>query len=138
MKKIVLSVLTLFSLSACYIVPATHAPHLQRTADGNIVAQFHYKARLYPTNPAAQKYGIGEADISSSAGRSLFNAKIGNTSFNGEATRDASLQGNQGVANGVSARGTYLNCQYAMNGSNGKGNCQTSDGAQFDMHITLQ
>lgn len=138
MKNIALNLLTLFSLSACYIVPISHAPQLQRNNDGSIVAQFQYHARLYPTNATAQKYGIGEADIVSNAGRSTFNALIGGTRFSGEATRDASLHGNQGVANGVSSRGVYLNCQYAMNGSNGKGNCQTSDGAQFDMHITLQ
>ncbi|MDO4435825.1 MAG: hypothetical protein Q4B71_05335 [Cardiobacteriaceae bacterium] len=139
MKKIILSLLTVSTLSACYIAPLSHAPHLKRDPEtGAIRSTFHYSARLYPTNSAAQRYGMGNAEIDSSGGRSIFTASLGTERFSGEATRDASLSGNQGVANGVSSRGVYLNCRYAMNGANGKGNCTTSDQAQFDMHIVLQ
>lgn len=135
MKKLTLFLMPLL-LSACIVVPAGKNAVVQTGKNSAQSANYTYSARLYPTNKIGEQYGIGSAEISSKNGYSIFHANIGGTKFSGEANRDAKSSVNSGRANGSSASGQYLSCDYTMNGSNGKGSCKTSDGGTFDMHIT--
>lgn len=145
MKKMGALTLSL-ALGACYVVPADRvrvarvehggAAGSSLQLPGAVSLPAAYTARLYPANKLAERYGVGNASVSAKDGYGVFNAQIGGDTFTGEASRD-SADANRGTANGSSGRGVYLSCTYSVvDGNNGKGNCKTSDGALFDMHIT--
>jgi hypothetical protein len=44
--------------------------------------------------------------------------------------------GLRGIASAAGANGTYVNCEYALNGPNrGTGACLFSNGAKFQLHF---
>ena len=128
------------ALSACYVVPMGQYPtHLPPTTTVQVLppAPVTFAARLYPANDMATTYGMVHAMVTNDLnGRGTFSTAINGESFTGEATRRAGSSSRDGVANGIGNRGSYLNCQYAMNtATQGTGTCQLSNGAQFTMHV---
>lgn len=113
------------------------------------------QARLYPLNEMAGKMGALSATVIDSAnGHATFALNHAGDLLQGEATRVAAgypgfgnvhrevygdgrmPAGQRGIASGVSARGTYVNCEYALNGPNrGTGACLFSNGAKYQMHF---
>lgn len=127
------------ALSACYVVPMgqypSHHPH-PATMQVLPLAPVTLVARLYPANDQASAYGMVSAVVTNDLnGRGAFTTAINGESFNGEATRRAG-SARDGVANGAGNRGSYINCQYAMNSTTlGTGTCLLSNGARFTMHV---
>ncbi len=113
-------------------------------------------ARLYPLNPQASQGGMLTAVVvDSNTGRGSFTVAYLGDTLQGEATRvDANyaafgrihsevlgtsprgFAGRRGIANGVGAKGTSVQCEYQITGpSMGTGVCQFSDGAKYQMHF---
>lgn len=129
------------ALSACYVVPMESGSRVVQTSGNTtattaVVPQSNtLQARLYPTNEMAQRYGSVNATVSiDQNGHGVFNAYIGGEQFTGDATR--ALNSRTGKANGSSASGRYIACDYSMNSATlGTGTCKMSTGAVFSMHI---
>ncbi len=127
------------ALSACYVVPMDQYPtHHLHPAPMQVLppAPVTLAARLYPANDQASTYGMVSAVVTNDLnGRGAFTTAINGESFTGEATRRAG-SARDGVANGAGNRGSYINCQYAMNSATlGTGTCLLSNGARFTMHV---
>lgn len=127
------------ALSGCYVVPASSGSRVVSVPPAQYAPPAQaavLQAKLYPSNPAAQRYGAVHAQVRiGQSGHGAFTAQIGGETFNGDATRDGRSQ--QGRANGAAASGRYITCDYRMNSAQvGQGNCRLSDGAAFSMHIS--
>jgi hypothetical protein len=113
------------------------------------------QARLYPLNDMAGKTGALSATITDSVnGHATFSLNHGGELLQGEASRVAAgypgfgnvhrevygdgrmPSGQRGIASAVSAHGTYVNCEYALNAPNrGTGACLFSNGAKYQLHF---
>src|SRR5262245_12913768 len=113
------------------------------------------QARLYPLNEMAGKMGALAATVTDSVnGHATFALNHGGEVLQGEASRVAPdypgfgsvhrevygdgrmPSGQRGIASAVSARGTYVNCEYALNAPNrGTGACIFSNGAKYQLHF---
>lgn len=129
-------------LSACYVVPLQPYPPAQEnphalTVPPLLVSHTVYTARLYPVNDSASAMGRISGTISSSErGHGEFSFSVNNETFVGEATREPNSS--KGIANAIGNRGGYVKCEYAMSSTAlGMGTCNFSNGARFDIHISL-
>ena len=127
-------------LSACYVVPMESGSRVVQTSNTAInttvaPAINTLQARLYPSNEVAQRTGAAQATVAiNQSGHGTFTSYIGGEQFTGDATR--TLNSRSGKANGVSATGRYINCEYTMNSNTvGTGTCKMSTGAIYNMHI---
>jgi len=113
------------------------------------------QARLYPLNDMAGKMGALSATVTDSVnGHATFSLNHGGEVLQGEASRVAAgypgfgnvhrevygdgrmPSGQRGIASAVSAHGTYVNCEYALNAPNrGTGACLFSNGAKYQLHF---
>jgi len=113
------------------------------------------RARLYPVNETAGKMGALTATVTDShGGHAVFSLTLGSELFQGEASRVAPgypgfgnvhrevygdgrmPSGQRGIASAAGTGGTYVNCEYALNGPNrGTGACLFSNGAKYQLHF---
>ena len=113
------------------------------------------RARLYPLNETAGKMGALTATVSDSAnGHAVFSLTHAGETLQGEASRVAAgypgfgtvhrevygdgrmPSGQRGIASAAGTGGTYVNCEYALNGPNrGTGACLFSNGAKYQLHF---
>jgi len=113
------------------------------------------QARLYPLNEMAGKMGALTANIVDSVnGHATFSLSQGGDLLQGEATRVAQdypgfgsvhrqvygdgrmPAGQRGIASAAGARGSYVNCEYALTAPNrGTGACLFSNGAKYQLHF---
>lgn len=113
------------------------------------------RARLYPVNETAGKMGALTATVTDShSGHAVFSLTHGGELFQGEASRVAAgypgfgnvhrevygdgrmPSGQRGIASAAGTGGTYVNCEYALNGPNrGTGACLFSNGAKYQLHF---
>lgn len=128
-------------LSACYVVPIENGSRVVQTSastGATTVATpqaMTLQARLYPSNEVAQRTGAAQATVAiNQSGHGTFTSYIGGEQFTGDATR--ALNSRSGKANGASASGRYINCEYTMNSNTvGMGTCKMSTGATYSMHV---
>lgn len=147
------------ALGGCYVVPidgrypALPQPALPAAAAA--LAPATLNARLYPLNDAAGKMGPLSAVVTDHAnGHASFSVQVSGEAMQGEASRvpvgypgfgkvhgevygDARMPaGQRGIASAAGARGTYVNCEYALTGVNrGTGACLFSNGAKYQLHF---
>jgi hypothetical protein len=128
-------------LGGCYVVPIDHRPAAIYTpapvvtvAPAPVPAPI--QVRLYPANEMASKTGpLTAVVIDNANGHGTFQLHYAGEYMTGEATRLRLGQG-QGVANAASSSGTYVRCAYTvMANSRGTGNCNFSNGAQYQLHF---
>jgi hypothetical protein len=113
------------------------------------------QARLYPLNETAGKMGALTATVTDSRdGHASFSLSHAGELFQGDASRVASSYpgfgkvhrevygqgampaGERGIASAAGPRGTYVNCEYALNAPNrGTGACVFSNGAKYQLHF---
>jgi hypothetical protein len=113
------------------------------------------QARLYPANDVAGKMGALSATVTDTLnGHATFNVIYGGETMQGEASRVANdspefgrvhrmvfgdgrmPSGRRGIASAAGARGTYVNCEYALTAATvGTGACVFSNGAMYQMHF---
>jgi hypothetical protein len=113
------------------------------------------QARLYPLNETAGKMGALTATVTDSvSGHATFSLSHAGEVLQGEASRVAAgypgfgsvhrevygdgrmPAGQRGIASAAGARGTYVNCEYALSGPNrGTGACVFSNGAKYQLHF---
>lgn len=113
------------------------------------------QARLYPLNETAGKMGALTATVVDTVnGHASFSLNHAGELLQGEASRvpagypgfgsvhrevygDGRMPtGQRGIASAAGARGTYVNCEYALNGPNrGTGACVFSNGAKYQLHF---
>jgi hypothetical protein len=113
------------------------------------------QARLYPLNEMAGKMGALTASVTDSVnGHATFTVPYAGEILHGEASRVANdypgfgnihrqvygesrmPSGLRGIASAAGANGTYVNCEYALNGpGRGTGACLFSNGAKFQLHF---
>jgi len=113
------------------------------------------QARLYPLNETAGKMGALSATVVDSAnGHAAFSLNQAGELLQGEASRvpagypgfgsvhrevygDGRMPaGQRGIASAAGARGTYVNCEYALSAPNrGTGACLFSNGAKYQLHL---
>ena len=113
------------------------------------------RARLYPLNETAGKMGALTATVSDSLnGHAVFSLTQAGETLQGEASRVAQgypgfgavhrevygdgrmPSGQRGIASAAGTAGTYVNCEYALNGPNrGTGACLFSNGAKYQLHF---
>jgi hypothetical protein len=113
------------------------------------------QARLYPLNEMAGKTGALNANVMDNAnGHAIFSVNFAGEVLNGEASRVPADYpgfgsvhrevygsgrmpvGQRGIASATGARGTYVNCEYALNAPNrGTGACLFSNGAKYQLHF---
>jgi hypothetical protein len=113
------------------------------------------RARLYPLNETAGKMGALTAMVSDSVnGHAVFSLTHAGETLQGEASRVAAgypgfgtihrevygdgrmPSGQRGIASAAGTGGTYVNCEYALNGPNrGTGACLFSNGAKYQLHF---
>lgn len=126
------------ALSACYVVPVSSNMRVvgTSTSAAPVAINNTLQARLYPTNAIAERTGAARATVTiDQSGHGVFTSVIGGEQFTGDATRES--QSRSGKANGASATGRYINCDYQMNSTTlGTGSCRMSTGATYTMHIT--
>ncbi len=151
-------------LTGCYIVPIdSHYPAQPGSIPAGAIgvgvppppAVNTLQARLYPLNETAGKMGaISASVVDSMNGRAVFSLSYAGETLQGEATRVAAgypgfgnvhrevygdgrmPSGQRGIASAAGTRGTYVNCEYALNApSQGTGACLFSNGAKFQMHF---
>jgi hypothetical protein len=142
-KAIAITALLGSLLTGCYVVPINQAPPRPAYSPPPPMVVVTpaprpvYTARLYPTNDIAAPLGRISGTISNpEQGHGEFSFTVANENFSGEATRAAGAA--QGTANATGHRGSYVKCTYAMNNASaGTGKCVFSNGATFDMHISL-
>ncbi len=134
----------LLALTGCVVVPVNpdgslyHGPALQpavhiAAAPTNLTLPI----RLYPINESAAVTGmIGGSVTNYLNGKGQFTLNVAGESMSGEATRSGGSGSRAGVANAYGARGSFANCNYAMNTqSQGTGRCTFSNGAVYQLHI---
>jgi hypothetical protein len=105
--------------------------------------------------PSAGKMGALAATVADSLdGHAVFSLTHGGELLQGEASRVAPgypgfgavhrevygdgrmPSGQRGIASAAGTGGTYVNCEYALNGPNrGTGACLFSNGAKYQLHI---
>jgi hypothetical protein len=115
------------------------------------------QARLYPLNEMAGKMGALTATVVDSVnGHATFSLNQGGELLQGEATRVAAgypgfgsihrevygdgrmPAGQRGIASAAGVRGSYVNCEYALNAPNrGTGACMFSNGAKYQLHFGI-
>lgn len=127
-------------LSGCYVVPMNQTSGAVNATQPAVVTPVPrpvYTARLYPTNDTAAGMGRIAGTISNpERGHGEFSFTVNGESFSGEATRPDGV--NKGTANATGNRGTYAKCTYTMSrAALGTGTCVFSNGAVFDLHISL-
>lgn len=149
-------------LTGCYIVPIDPRQPPGMAPAGAIgvgvpLQPVHttLQARLYPLNEMAGRMGALTATVVDSMnGRAVFSLNQGGEVLQGEATRVAAgypgfgnihrdvygdgrmPSGQRGIASAAGARGTYVNCEYALSApSQGTGACVFSNGAKYQMHF---
>lgn len=113
------------------------------------------RARLYPLNETAGKMGALTATVADSVnGHAVFSLTHAGETLQGEASRVAAgypgfgtvhrevygdgrmPSGQRGIASAAGTAGTYVNCEYALNGPNrGTGACLFSNGAKYQLHF---
>ena len=113
------------------------------------------QARLYPLNEIAGGMGPLTVTLTDNAsGHASFGLTYAGEVLQGEATRvgpnypgfgkvhrevygDGRMPaGQRGIASAAGARGTYVNCEYALTASNrGTGACLFSNGAKYQVHF---
>jgi len=113
------------------------------------------RARLYPLNETAGKIGALTATVADSVnGHAVFSLIHAGETLQGEASRVAAgypgfgtvhrevygdgrmPSGQRGIASAAGSAGTYVNCEYALNGPNrGTGACLFSNGAKYQLHF---
>ena len=137
-KFVISAVCAATVLSGCYVIPIDY-PHAPATGQMIVPATqplpITLQARLYPLNETAGKMGALTATVVDSAnGHGTFSLNYAGEVLQGEASRVAA--GKRGVASAAGARGTYVNCEYALNGPNrGTGACLFSNGAKYQLHF---
>jgi hypothetical protein len=116
-----------------------------------------YQARLYPMNAQAAQTGQLVATITDlNTGRGMLSMNLAGEYLSGEATRvsdghpgfgtvyekvlKAPIQVKpgvpRGVANATGSRGTWVNCEYVLEGGGrGTGACLMSTGAAYQIHF---
>ena len=128
------------SLGGCYVVPVDHRPVYHAPSAAVIAAPAPVPApiqvRLYPVNEMASKTGpLSAVVIDNANGHGTFQLHYAGEYMTGEATRLRAGQG-QGVANAASSGGTFVRCNYTVTAnSRGVGNCNFSNGAQYQLHF---
>jgi hypothetical protein len=131
------------SLGGCYVVPVDHrgnpiyypaAPSAPVVAAAPAPVPASVQVRLYPMNEMASKTGpLTGVVIDNANGHGTFQLHYAGEYLTGEATR---LRGGQGVANAASSGGTFMKCSYTVTAnSRGTGNCNFSNGAQYQLHF---
>jgi hypothetical protein len=115
------------------------------------------QAKLYPLNAQANKAGVLIATATDNdSGRGTFNVTFMGEPMQGDASRvtvhtpgfgriykevlgvsfDPSKNKRRGIANGVGASGTSVQCEYEMTSKDvGTGVCLFSNGAKYQMHF---
>ena len=113
------------------------------------------RARLYPLNDMAGKMGALTATVTDSVnGHAVFSLAHAGETLHGEASRVAAgypgfgtvhrevygdgrmPSGQRGIASAAGTSGSYVNCEYALNGPNrGTGACLFSNGAKYQLHF---
>ena len=165
-KRIVAAALVATAVSGCYVIPIDPqnpppSQSLVSSPSGAVpLAPARpvpgvLRARLYPLNETAGKMGALSATVSDSAdGHAIFSLVHGNEVLQGEASRVAPgypgfgtvhrevygdgrmPSGQRGIASAAGSAGTYVNCEYALNGPNrGTGACLFSNGAKYQLHF---
>lgn len=130
------------ALAACYVVPVQPdgrpypAPVVAVPVAPPPGPQV-FSARLYPANDIAARIGVIAGSVTSpSDGKGVFTVPYGGETLAGESTRTSAGGVHLGMANASGPRGTYVRCNYRMNGSSqGTGECLFSDGARFQLHV---
>lgn len=146
-------------LAGCYVVPVQPQPSIYPPPQALPVVPVAatYSARLYPLNDTAAQTGMIAATVTDNLnGRGTFSLIFSNELMQGEATRVADnypgygrvhqqvygqsprpVSGfRKGIANASGARGTYVNCEYALGAqSTGTGACIFSNGAKYQLHF---
>lgn len=128
-------------MSACYVVPVRSYEESRNNQQPVAVAVAAprpvYTARLYPTNDSASAIGRITGTISNpERGHGEFAFTAGKESYTGEATRAPNAS--SGKANAAGNLGGFAKCEYTMSSAAlGTGTCSFSNGARFDMHISL-
>lgn len=124
-------------LAGCYVVPIDQRPVYTPTPivtapPAPVPAPI--QVRLYPANEMASKTGpLTAVVIDNANGHGTFQLHYAGEYMTGEATR---LRPGQGVANAASTSGTYVKCAYTVTAnSRGIGNCNFSNGAQYQLHF---
>ena len=127
------------SLGGCYVVPIDHRPIYAPASAPVITAApapvpAPIQVRLYPVNEMASKTGpLTALVIDNANGHGTFQLHYAGEYMTGEATR---LRVGQGVANAASSGGTFVKCSYTVTAnSRGVGNCNFSNGAQYQLHF---
>jgi hypothetical protein len=153
-------------LSGCYVIPIdySHTPgqgaSFSPAAGGVAVpapqpVPTTLQARLYPLNETAGKMGVLTATVVDKVnGHASFSLNHAGELMQGEASRVAAgypgfgnvhrevygdgrmPAGQRGIASAAGARGTYVNCEYALSGPHrGTGACVFSNGAKYQLHF---
>jgi len=153
-------------LSGCYVIPIDypHTPGQVPSyapAVGAVAVPppqpvpTTLQARLYPLNETAGKMGALTATVMDTVnGHASFSLNHAGELLQGEASRVPSgypgfgnvhrevygdgrmPSGQRGIASAAGARGTYVNCEYALSGPNrGTGACVFSNGAKYQLHF---
>jgi len=132
-------------LTACHVVPVhpdgrVYPPPGTHGAQAAIAvpASVTFAARLYPANEAAARTGIIAGSVTSpQSGKGVFTLPYNGETLSGESTRTSIGNLHTGVANAASTRGQFVRCTYRMTSQNqGSGECEFSDGARFQMHVS--
>ena len=132
------------SLGGCYVVPVDHHPVYvpAHARSGPVITAAPapvpapIQVRLYPVNEMASKTGpLSAVVIDNANGHGTFQLHYAGEYLTGEATRLRAGQG-QGVANAAGSGGTFVRCNYTVTAnSRGVGNCNFSNGAQYQLHF---
>jgi hypothetical protein len=127
------------SLGGCYVVPVDHRPVYVPSSPPVVTAApapvpAPIQVRLYPSNEMASKTGpLTAVVIDNANGHGTFQLHYAGEYMTGEATR---LRAGLGTANAAGSGGTYVKCSYTVTANNrGVGNCNFSNGAQYQLHF---
>ena len=147
-------------LTGCYVVPIQPQPSIYAPPQGGpvVTVPATYTARLYPANDEAARAGMLQATVTDGLnGHGNFTLTYAGEPMQGEATRvpdnhpgygriyqqvyggtprPTSGGYRKGIASAVGARGSYVNCEYALNSAAlGTGACLFSNGAKYQLHF---
>ncbi len=151
------------ALSGCYIVPIdprvpapVYQPGVQLSGAHPVsLGPVTLQARLYPLNETAGRMGaLSAMVVDTTDGRATFSMHHAGEMLQGEATRVAAdypgfgavhrevygqgsmPKGQRGIASATGAKGTYVNCEYALSAPHrGTGACLFSNGAKYQLHF---
>jgi hypothetical protein len=151
------------ALSGCYVVPIDPRtpPPVYQPGQSPAAAQVPVNvpmtlhAKLYPLNETAGRMGALSATVAdTNNGRATFSLVYAGETMQGDATRvaenypgfgavhrevygqGAMPRGQRGIASAAGARGTYVNCEYALSApSRGTGACVFNNGAKYQLHF---